>query len=310
MSKQPLVSIIMNCFNGEQYIKEAINSVYAQTYSNWEVIFWDNASSDNSYEIAASYDARIKLFKSEETTSLGEARSRAIKNAEGDWLAFLDVDDIWLPKKLECQMLGLISSNHILSYCGITEVDQDLNTIRNLPPRWVSGEQLSAQLRYFEINLVTAVINRRRLCELGIDFDQRMEASEEYNLFLRLLPYGTVFVCYEILALYRVYQESLTYKKMERWSIERRITLVELASNIPYLAESEAYKAALQQADYYEACFLMSRRSHAKARHLLIKYKTQKVFRILTYVTYMPWLWKILHKPSFKKRLTSFFRIL
>jgi len=300
----------MNCFNGEQYIKEAINSVYAQTYSNWEVIFWDNASSDKSYEIAASYDARIKLFKSEETTSLGEARSRAIKNAEGDWLAFLDVDDIWLPKKLECQMQGLISSNHILSYCGITEVDQDLNAIRNLPPRWVSGEHLSAQLRYFEINLVTAVINRRRLCELGIDFDQRMEASEEYNLFLRLLPYGTVFVCHEILALYRVYQESLTYKKMERWSIERRITLVELVANNPYLAESEAYKAALQQADYYEACFLMSQRSHAKARHLLIKYKTQKVFRILTYVTYMPWLWKILHRPSFKKRLTSFFRIL
>ena len=310
MSKQPLVSIIMNCFNGEQYIKEAINSVYAQTYSNWEVIFWDNASSDNSYEIAASYDARIKLFKSEETTSLGEARSRAIKNAEGDWLAFLDVDDIWLPKKLECQMLGLISSNHILSYCGISEVDQDLNTIRNLPPRWVSGEQLSAQLRYFEINLVTAVVNRGRLLELGIDFDERMEASEEYNLFLRLLPYGTVFVCDEILALYRVYQESLTYKKMERWSIERRITLVELAANVPYLAVSEPYKAALQQADYYEACFLMSQRSHVRARHLLIKYKTQKVFRILIYVTYIPWLWKILHNPSFKKRLTSFFRII
>ena len=136
MSKQPLVSIIMNCFNGEQYIKEAINSVYAQTYSNWEIIFWDNASSDNSNEIAASYDAKIKLFKSEETASLGEARSRAIKNANGDWLAFLDVDDIWLPKKLEYQMLGLINSNHILSYCGITEVDQDLNIIRNLPPRW------------------------------------------------------------------------------------------------------------------------------------------------------------------------------
>ena len=310
MSKQPLVSIIMNCFNGEQYVKEAINSVYAQTYSNWEVIFWDNASSDKSYEIAASYDARIKLFKSEETTSLGEARSRAIKNANGDWLAFLDVDDIWLPKKLECQMFGLINSNHILSYCGITEVDQYLNIIRNLPPRWSSGEQLSLQLRYFEINLVTAVVNRGRLLELGIDFDERMEASEEYNLFLRLLPYGTVFVCDQILALYRVYQESLTYKKMERWSIERRITLVELAANVPYLAVSEPYKAALQQADYYEACFLMSQRSHVRARHLLIKYKTQKVFRILIYVTYIPWLWKILHNPSFKKRLTSFFRII
>lgn len=309
MSKQPLVSIIMNCFNGEQYIKEAINSVYAQTYSNWEIIFWDNASSDNSYEIAESYDARIKLFKSEKTTSLGEARSRAIKNAKGDWLAFLDVDDIWLPEKLEHQMLGLIGSNHILSYGGISEVDQNLNIIRNLHPRWVSGEQLSSQLRYFEINLVTAVVNRQKLHELGINFDEKMEASEEYNLFLKLLPHGTVFVCEEILALYRVYQESLTFKKMERWSIERRITLEELAANIPDLKESESFNAALQQADYYEACFLMSQRSHARARYLLIQYKRQKVFRILAYVTYIPWLWKILHNPFLKKRLTSIFKI-
>tara|TARA_B100000212_G_C27376671_1_gene535052 strand:- start:1284 stop:2186 length:903 start_codon:yes stop_codon:yes gene_type:complete len=299
----------MNCFNGEQYIKEAINSVYAQTYSNWEIIFWDNASSDNSYEIAESYDARIKLFKSEETTSLGEARSRAIKNAKGDWLAFLDVDDIWLPEKLERQMLGLIGSNHILSYGGITEVDKNLNIIRNLHPRWVSGEQLSSQLRYFEINLVTAVVNRQKLHELGINFDEKMEASEEYNLFLKLLPHGTVFVCEEILALYRVYQESLTFKKMERWSIERRITLEELAANVPDLKESESFNAALQQADYYEACFLMSQRSHARARNLLTQYKRQKVFRILAYVTYVPWLWKILHNPFLKKRLTSIFKI-
>ena len=313
MNSQPLVNVVINCFNGEKFIKESIESVINQSYNNWEIIFWDNGSSDQTKNIVENYQkssTKIKYFHYKENEKLGIARNKAINECTGKYITFLDVDDIWLPKKLERQMLGLISSNHILSYCGITEVDQDLNTIRNLPPRWVSGEQLSSQLRYFEINLVTAVVNRRKLYELGIDFDERMEASEEYNLFLRLLPYGTVFVCHEVLALYRVYQESLTYKKMERWSIERRITLVELAANVPYLAESEPYKAALQQADYYEACFLMSQRSHARARHLLIKYKTQKVFRILAYVTYIPWLWKILHNPFFKKRLTSIFSIL
>ena len=88
MSKQPLVSIIMNCFNGERYLREAIDSIYAQTYSNWEIIFWDNASLDSSYKIASSYDSKIKLFKSNTNTSLGEARSEAIKNSNGDWLAF------------------------------------------------------------------------------------------------------------------------------------------------------------------------------------------------------------------------------
>tara|TARA_B100000780_G_scaffold277972_1_gene250059 strand:- start:876 stop:1808 length:933 start_codon:yes stop_codon:yes gene_type:complete len=306
---RPLVSIIMNCYNGEKFLKEAIDSVMSQSYTRWEIIFWDNASSDNSAEIAETYGAKIKLFKSEETTSLGEARSRAIKKAKGDWLAFLDVDDVWLPQKLEHQLAGLINSNHILSYCGITEVDQNLNVIRKLHPRWVTGDQLSSQLRYFEINLVTSVINRQKLLELGIDFDERMEASEEYNLFIRLLPHGTVFVCNEILALYRVYEESLTFQKMDRWSVERRITLEELAVDIPNITATDSYKVALRQADYYEACSLMSKGSLVNARYLLGKYKSQNMFKILFYVSYIPPLWKALHNPIIKKRLTSFLRI-
>ncbi len=309
MSKQPLVSIIMNCFNGERYLREAIDSIYAQTYSNWEIIFWDNASSDSSYKIASSYDSKIKLFKSNTNTSLGEARSEAIKNSKGDWLAFLDVDDIWLPNKLERQMSGLIDSNHILSYCGITEVDQDLNIIREMSPRWESGNQLSSQLTFFEINLVTAMVNRHALLKLGVDFDRRMEASEEYNLFMRLLPHGTVFVCKEILALYRVTQESLTYTRMERWAIERRITLRELAADFSHLTDSKSYNTALQLADYYEACFLMSEGNQTNARRLLGKYKAQKTFKILYYVSFMPWLWRYVHNPVVKRRLTSLFRI-
>ncbi len=309
MINRPLVSIIMNCYNGEKFLKEAIDSVMSQSYTRWEIIFWDNASSDNSAEIAETYGAKIKLFKSEETTSLGEARSRAIKKAKGDWLAFLDVDDVWLPQKLEHQLAGLINSNHILSYCGITEVDQNLNVIRKLHPRWVTGDQLSSQLRYFEINLVTSVINRQKLLELGIDFDERMEASEEYNLFIRLLPHGTVFVCNEILALYRVYEESLTFQKMDRWSVERRITLEELAVDIPNITATDSYKVALRQADYYEACSLMSKGSLVNARYLLGKYKSQNMFKILFYVSYIPPLWKALHNPIIKKRLTSFLRI-
>ena len=68
----PLVSVIMNCYNSDQYLQEAIESIYAQTYSNWEIIFWDNASIDDSAKIAKSYDERIKYYLASETTSLGE----------------------------------------------------------------------------------------------------------------------------------------------------------------------------------------------------------------------------------------------
>ena len=100
----PTVSVIMNCFNGEKYLREAIDSVYAQTYKNWEIIFWDNASTDNSAEIAKSYDEKLRYFRGEKTVPLYAARNLALKQAKGKYIAFLDCDDYWLPQKLERQV--------------------------------------------------------------------------------------------------------------------------------------------------------------------------------------------------------------
>ena len=76
---QAKVSIVMNCLNGEKYLRESIDSVYGQTYKNWEIIFWDNNSTDKSAEIANSYDSRLRYFKGELTISLGAARNKALE---------------------------------------------------------------------------------------------------------------------------------------------------------------------------------------------------------------------------------------
>ena len=118
----PKVSIIMNCLNGEQYLKQALDSVFEQTYDDWEVIFWDNASTDKSATIAKSYGERVRYFKSSVTHPLGKARNLAMKEAMGDFIAFLDCDDIWLPRKLEKQMplfkkdpqVGLVFSDMVV----------------------------------------------------------------------------------------------------------------------------------------------------------------------------------------------------
>ena len=104
-SSQPLVSVIMNCYNSELYLKESIDSIYAQTYSNLEIIFWDNASTDKSSEIAKSYDNKLKYFLAQKNTNLGEARNAALENAQGKYIAFLDCDDLFLENKLKssCQ---------------------------------------------------------------------------------------------------------------------------------------------------------------------------------------------------------------
>ena len=104
-TKDPLVSIIMNCHNGEKYLNEAICSVLSQTYENWELIFWDNQSTDKSSVIVQKYkDTRIQYFYAETYTRLGEARNHAIKKSQGEFIAFLDCDDLWMSTKLEKQI--------------------------------------------------------------------------------------------------------------------------------------------------------------------------------------------------------------
>ena len=99
-NKNPLVSVIMNCYNGEKYLQRAIDSIIVQTYKNLEIIFWDNASTDSSADIyrnTAEKDARFKYFKSEKNVNLGEARALAVNECTGDYITFLDTDDEWLP---------------------------------------------------------------------------------------------------------------------------------------------------------------------------------------------------------------------
>jgi glycosyltransferase involved in cell wall biosynthesis len=128
----PAVSVIMNLRNGAATIPEAIESVLAQTYSDWELIAWDDCSSDGSADIIRGYrDPRIHYFLSPQDENLGRAREHALRQASGSWFAFLDQDDIWLPRKLEKQMalaapgVGLIYGRSVAFYPDGREVEYD-----------------------------------------------------------------------------------------------------------------------------------------------------------------------------------------
>ena len=102
---KPLVSVIMNCHNGGKFLEQSINSIILQTYKNWELIFWDNVSQDESKKILNKFsDNRIKYFKSQKFNRLYESRNLAIQNARGEFISFLDTDDMWQKDKLEKQM--------------------------------------------------------------------------------------------------------------------------------------------------------------------------------------------------------------
>ena len=130
----PLVSVIINVLNGAATLPEAVDSVLAQTFDDWELIVWDDCSSDGSADKLAPYaDSRIRYVRSEEQVPLGQARQRAIDLARGEWIAFLDQDDIWLPHKLERQLalardrsgVALIYGRTVRFYSGGTERDYD-----------------------------------------------------------------------------------------------------------------------------------------------------------------------------------------
>ena len=89
------VSVIINCYNGEKFLEKAINSIYAQTFSDWEIIFFDNKSSDRSASIAKKFDRKLKYYCATKHISLGEARNEAILLCSGKWVCFLDVDDVF-----------------------------------------------------------------------------------------------------------------------------------------------------------------------------------------------------------------------
>ena len=113
MIKKILVSIIVNCFNGEEYLNESLTSVINQTYKNWELIFWDNQSIDQSAQILKNFNhPNFNYFYAPHHTDLGEARQLAFKKTKGEWIGFLDCDDMLLPNKLQEQI------NMINSYKG------------------------------------------------------------------------------------------------------------------------------------------------------------------------------------------------
>ena len=119
-----LVSIIMPSYNTAAYIKDSIQSVINQTFHEWELIIVDDCSTDNTEEIVKGIkDTRIKFFKNEKNSGAAESRNKALREAQGKWIAFLDSDDLWLPEKLEKQIAFMEKNSYHFSYTEYEEIN-------------------------------------------------------------------------------------------------------------------------------------------------------------------------------------------
>ena len=231
---EPLVSIIINCFNGEKYLSQAVESVLEQTYKNWEIILWDNRSTDKSSEIYKNYkDKRLKYFYADKHTSLYEARNLAIEKSSGDFISFLDTDDLWDKQKLELQMHYFNNPNVgvVFSNLWVIKKNKDrrkIYTKKKLP----SGKIFHQLIKNYNVGIVTTVIRKKYFLELENKFDVRFSIIGDFDLILRLSKLCHFESIQMPLAFYRLHGKNLSTIRKEKEIEEYEIWLKENKCNL------------------------------------------------------------------------------
>lgn len=223
--KPGLVSVVMPAHNSQGSLSESVESVLAQTCRDWELIIVDDASRDGTLELArqlASSDPRIRVLPLEQNVGVAEARNRGIGAALGQYLAFLDSDDLWLPNKLQVQIDFMRSSGAAFSFAQYRRIGRDGSLSNPVKvPRSVDYEGL---LRGNSIGCLTVVIDRFQIPEVAMPKIKH----EDYVTWLKILRQG--HIAYGIpqdLARYRVTSSSVSSDKRRSaswtWNIYRRV---------------------------------------------------------------------------------------
>lgn len=288
----PTVTVIMNCLNGAEHLREALDSVFAQTWTDWEIVFWDNASTDASPSIAASYGPRVRVFRARETTPLGAARNLALAQGRGEYIAFLDCDDIWLPTKLEKQAALLRADSEVGLVCTDTELFNGRKTLSRLfdTARPERGRVFRQLMTRQWISMSSAMIRRDALAGLDHWFDERLNVCEEADLFYRIAKDWKLDFVPEPLTRWRVHGVNTTFRKFGRFAEETRIILAKHRALYPGYDEAYADLVALlsRRAAFQEAVALWREGRGAEARRLLRPYADSAKVRLFLAASLLP----------------------
>ena len=209
-----LVSIIMTCHNGEKYLDEALNSIFLQTYKNWELIFINNFSTDNSKDIILSKkNNKIKYFETKKILKLGEVRQVALNKCVGDYIAFLDVDDLWSKDKLERQVEKFLSNSQVdivyTDYKLFGKI-QKINLKKNnffsgkvrdkIIKSYINGKPFTAWL--------TLMIKADLLKKYEKAFDENLHITSDFDMIIRISDGAYFDYIDDQLCFYRVHNTN------------------------------------------------------------------------------------------------------
>jgi glycosyltransferase involved in cell wall biosynthesis len=292
----PTVSVIMNCLNCETFLREAIDSVFAQTYEDWEIIFWeDNASKDNSENIARSYGDKLRYFRSDVSLPLYGSRNLAVQEARGKYIAILDCDDIWLPTKLE-EQIPLLEQDEdvglVYSDCySFNEKGKEKRSFKSKQPH--RGNIFSKLLMESFINTQTVIIRRKAFESLNVFFDGRLIMTGDYDAYLRISYIWKVDYVDKPLARYRVHRKSKTWKDgRELITVELDLIIENLKKSVSGFEEKyiEEVRLLKRRRDIQLSLLDWENGDKKKARKRIYTYihdsMSYQILYILTYLSF------------------------
>ena len=213
-----LVSIIMPSYNTGRFIKETIEAVLAQSYTNWELLIVDDCSTDHTDHVVAEYlpDQRIRYIKNEKNSGAAASRNRALREAKGRWIAFLDSDDLWTSDKLEKQIQFMEENHYHFSYTIYSEIDEASQAIG----RTVTGPKRitkAGMLRYCWPGCLTVMYDASIV---GLIQIADIKKNNDYAMWLKVCKKANCYLLRENLARYRKRTGSISnhsYKTLIKW---------------------------------------------------------------------------------------------
>jgi len=213
--QKPTVSVVIPTFNRAALLREALESVFAQSYADYEVIVVDDGSTDETPRMIEEYGERVRYVR-QENRGAAEARNHGVSAARGEWIAFLDSDDMWHREKLACCMERARSDPAAaIVFHPMVEIDDAGNRVRGRSKRACGGRILDALFAHCFVHTPTVVVKRSVLREVG-GFDTELAVCEDYQLWLRIAEGHAFHLISRPLAYRRLHQKRLSKSVMHR----------------------------------------------------------------------------------------------
>lgn len=299
-NKNNLVSVIMNCYNGERYISHAINSLIDQSHKNWELIFFDNFSNDGSVKILEKFkDKRIKYFKSKKKLKLGTARQEAISKIKGDYVAFLDTDDEWYSNKLSDQIKGFKDKRIGFVISNTIFFNKNNQKALYKPNTKFEKKVFYDLIKKYFISFDTVIIKKYFLNKLDKKFDKKFDIIHDMDLLIRLSQICEMKYIPKILSKWRMSDDSLSYNNFNILIKEKKIFIKELSKkNILDKSFQDSKKSYLDILYRQEILCLLSQKKIRKTFKLIKKLNFNFKNLLLIFLIFFPF-----KKIIFKKLL-------